>query len=58
MNVNPFLAHRPLCSHAVRFVLSKEMAENIVAELFSAFRETARYRTYGIPAGVPDRIDW
>ncbi|GAB4025883.1 RNA polymerase sigma-70 factor [Spirosoma gilvum] len=29
--------YRPLCNHAVRFVQSKEQAEDLVAEVFSAF---------------------
>lgn len=36
--------YRPLCSHAVRFVSSKEVAEDIVVEIFSAFWEQERYR--------------
>lgn len=45
--------YQPLCSHAVRFVYSKEVAEDLVMEVFSQFWQkqlhqivTASYRAY------------
>jgi len=35
--------HRALCSHAIRFVYSKELAEDIVSEVFCKFWRTQAY---------------
>lgn len=37
--------HQPLCSHAVRFVSSKEIAEDIVSDIFYEFHAGALYQT-------------
>lgn len=37
--------HQALCSHAVRFVYSKETAEDIVSEVFCKFWKTKAYET-------------
>lgn len=37
--------HRALCSHAVRFVYSKETAEDLVSEVFCRFWRTKAYET-------------
>lgn len=37
--------HKTLCSHAVRFVYSKELAEDIVSEVFCRFWKTKAYLT-------------
>lgn len=37
--------HKILCSHAVRFVYSKELAEDIVSEVFCRFWKTKAYQT-------------
>ncbi|OIN56127.1 RNA polymerase sigma-70 factor [Arsenicibacter rosenii] len=37
--------HQALCSHAVRFVYSKETAEDIVSEVFCKFWKTRAYQT-------------
>lgn len=38
------LYYAPLCSHAIRFVYSKEVAEDIVAEVFCRFWEDEIFR--------------
>lgn len=38
------LYYAPLCSHAIRFVYSKEVAEDIVAEVFCGFWEDEIFR--------------
>ena len=35
--------YKPLCSHAVRFVYSKELAEDIVSEIFTNFWKKKHY---------------
>ncbi len=35
--------YRPLCSHAVRFLYSKELAEDIVSEIFCTFWQKKTY---------------
>ena len=35
--------YRPLCSHAVRFLYSKELAEDIVSEIFCSFWQKKTY---------------
>ena len=35
--------HKVLCSHAVRFVYSKELAEDLVSEVFCRFWKTKAY---------------
>jgi len=37
--------YQPLCSHAVRFVYSKEVAEDLVMEVFSQFWQKQLHRT-------------
>lgn len=37
--------HRALCSHAVRYVYSKETAEDIVSEVFCRFWKTQAYKS-------------
>ncbi|CAN5400207.1 RNA polymerase sigma-70 factor [soil metagenome] len=37
--------HQALCSHAVRFVYSKETAEDLVSEVFCKFWKTKAYET-------------
>lgn len=37
--------YRPLCSHAVRFVYSRQVAEDLVAEVFFQFWRTQAYRS-------------
>lgn len=37
--------HKILCSHAVRFVYSKEIAEDLVSEVFCKFWKTKSYET-------------
>ncbi len=37
--------HRALCSHAVRFVYSKEIAEDIVSEVFCRFWRTEAFKS-------------
>lgn len=37
--------YRPLCSHAVRFVYSKEVAEDIVVDVFSQFWSKQTYQS-------------
>ncbi|MEA5259076.1 RNA polymerase sigma-70 factor [Arcicella aquatica] len=37
--------HKILCSHAVRFVYSKELAEDLVSEVFCRFWKTKAYLT-------------
>jgi RNA polymerase sigma-70 factor (ECF subfamily) len=37
--------HQALCSHAVRFVYSKEIAEDIVSEVFCKFWKTKAYES-------------
>lgn len=37
--------YRPLCSHAIRFVASKEVAEDIVSDVFFKFHTDEIYRT-------------
>jgi RNA polymerase sigma-70 factor (ECF subfamily) len=37
--------HKILCSHAVRFVYSKEIAEDLVSEVFCRFWKTKSYET-------------
>ncbi|GAB2564447.1 RNA polymerase sigma-70 factor [Spirosoma areae] len=39
------LYYRPLCSHAVRFVYTREVAEDIVGEVFYQLWKTASYAT-------------
>lgn len=39
------LYYRALCTHAVRFVYSKEVAEDIVSEVFYTFWNTQAYRS-------------
>lgn len=36
--------HAPLCSHAVRFVYSRQIAEDLVSEVFYQFYKTEAYR--------------
>ena len=36
--------HAPLCSHAVRFVYSRQIAEDLVSEVFYQFYRTQAYR--------------
>ncbi|MPR36033.1 RNA polymerase sigma-70 factor [Salmonirosea aquatica] len=36
--------HAPLCSHAVRFVYSRQIAEDLVSEVFFQFYKTEAYR--------------
>ncbi len=36
--------HAPLCSHAVRFVYSKQIAEDLVGEVFFQFYKSEAYR--------------
>jgi RNA polymerase sigma-70 factor (family 1) len=36
--------HAPLCSHAVRFVYSRQVAEDLVSEVFFQFYKTEAYR--------------
>jgi RNA polymerase sigma-70 factor (ECF subfamily) len=40
--------YKPLCNHAVRFVYSKEIAEDIVADVFCTFWDTKAYKTVNI----------
>lgn len=37
--------HKMLCSHAVRFVYSREVAEDLVSEIFCKFWKTRAYET-------------
>jgi len=37
------LYHKPLCNHAVRFVYSKEIAEDLVSDVFCTFWNTKAY---------------
>ncbi|WP_439557078.1 RNA polymerase sigma-70 factor [Dyadobacter sp.] len=37
--------YKPMCSHAVRFVYSKDVAEDIVAEIFCNFWDNGTYQT-------------
>lgn len=39
------LYYRPMCTHAVRFVYSKEIAEDIVSEIFYSFWSKKIYRS-------------
>lgn len=38
--------HRPLCSHGVRFVYSREIAEDIVADVFYEFCRNKTYQSF------------
>ena len=40
--------HKPLCSHAVRFVYSKEIAEDIVSDVFINFWKNNNYQNVRI----------
>ena len=37
--------HSPLCNHALRFVMSKEKAEDIVSDVFCKFWKNGSYKT-------------
>ncbi len=37
--------HRPLCNHALRFVMSKEKAEDIVSDVFCKFWKNGSYNS-------------
>lgn len=39
------LYYRPLCTHAVRYVYSKEIAEDLVADVFYTFWNTQAFRS-------------
>lgn len=39
------LYYRPMCTHAVRFVYAKEVAEDLVADVFYAFWNTQAFRS-------------
>ncbi|CAG5067351.1 hypothetical protein DYBT9623_00071 [Dyadobacter sp. CECT 9623] len=44
--------YKPMCSHAVRFVYSKDIAEDIVSDIFCNFWDAQIYRSVNISYGA------